>query len=232
MKDEKQFMYDMLQGKLYNVTINDTGLYKMTCERGHTTYTMLQNGKFEILFDMGIYAFQDGYYRESVANFAASLERFYEYSIRLFCFINGINESVVDLAWKNVAAQSERQFGAYCFLYVSLLAKTPDVISNSNIKFRNKVIHQGYIPTFEETLNYATSIYNFIMKEIVMYKRNYNNVCQEMVFRRLTRLKEKAQKDNFINVATCCLPTALSFTSSTDRIPSFEETIKKHIRLP
>ncbi|MPW25507.1 hypothetical protein GC105_06870 [Alkalibaculum sp. M08DMB] len=228
MDDKEQFMLDLLERKLYSVTINDSGIYKMTCDRGHTSYTMLQNEKFEILFDMGIYAFQDGYYRESISSFVASLERFYEYSIRLFCTINKIDDDVVSSTWKNVSAQSERQFGAYCFLYLLIMGEPPKVIANKYTTFRNKVIHKGYIPNENETVEYAKVIYDFIMNEIIKYQSKYGVYREEMTFKRLLRLHNEAQEGMFVNVATSCLSTSLSLTPPINQFPPFDEVIKNH----
>lgn len=57
----------------------------MHCSHGHKTTTIVQNPKYEILFDIGANAIVDGYYREAVSSFTSSLERFYEYSIKILC---------------------------------------------------------------------------------------------------------------------------------------------------
>lgn len=63
----------------------DDGCYGVCCSRGHTSVTILQEQKFEILFDIGANAIIDGYYRESISSFTSSLERFYEFCIKVFC---------------------------------------------------------------------------------------------------------------------------------------------------
>lgn len=221
----------MPQNSLYNVTMTDSGLINMTCMRGHTSYTMLQNEKFEVLYEMGIYAFQDGYNRESISSFAASLERFYEYSVRLFCNIKGIDDQIVDQTWKTVSAQSERQFGAFYFLYMLIFGRPPTMISNKMTAFRNDVIHKGFIPDDKETFEYAEAVYNFIMSEILKYKQMHGDNIQQMTFKRLQRLHSESQPAYLVNVATCYMPTALSFTLPNDQIPPFSEIIKKH-RIP
>ena len=70
------------------VEICDDGKYEVTCTRGHKETVILQQQKFEILFEIGAHAIIDGYYREAVSSFAASLERFYEFSIKAFLAIN------------------------------------------------------------------------------------------------------------------------------------------------
>lgn len=58
------------------VEFRDDGCYEVVCRRGHSTVTLLQEEKYEVLFEIGVNAILDGYYREAVASFAASLERF------------------------------------------------------------------------------------------------------------------------------------------------------------
>jgi hypothetical protein len=41
--------------------LEDSGLYQLTCPRGHVSVTMMQAHKFEVLFDLAAYAILDGY---------------------------------------------------------------------------------------------------------------------------------------------------------------------------
>jgi hypothetical protein len=128
------------------VELRDDGRYEFTCKRGHTTVTVVQQQKFEILFDLGAYAILDGYYREAVASFTSSLERFYEFFIKAYLLDGGIDKSVFDEAWKNVSQQSERQLGAFIFLYCQAFSEEPSLPRQKYIKFRNEVMHKGKIP--------------------------------------------------------------------------------------
>ena len=56
--------------------LEETGVYDLTCPSSHRTAFCLQNFKFELLFDLGLQAIDDGYYREAVSSFASALERF------------------------------------------------------------------------------------------------------------------------------------------------------------
>lgn len=55
------------------VRVPDDGMIEHTCDRGHRTFTIVQEMKFEILSDMAIRAIVDGYYRDAIASFIASL---------------------------------------------------------------------------------------------------------------------------------------------------------------
>lgn len=63
------------------IEINDSGVYTTTCRNGHTNSAISQQHKHETLFELATFAILDGYYREAVMSFAASLERFYEFVI-------------------------------------------------------------------------------------------------------------------------------------------------------
>ncbi len=74
-----------------NINIRDDGIYEATCPEGHKTYTLLQQLLFEVLFDIGAYAITDGYYREAVSSFTASLERFYEFYVKVISLKYGVS---------------------------------------------------------------------------------------------------------------------------------------------
>lgn len=227
IKDERNI--SAYEPQLYNVEVNDSGILKIKCFKGHITYAVLQNEKFELLFDMGIYAFQDGYNRESISSFAAALERFYEYSIRLFCLINNVDEEKFETSWKNIASQSERQYGAYCFLYLQTMGSPINVFSNRYLKLRNRVIHSGYIPDNVETLDYSKAVYDYISFEITKYKAKFNQYCQILTTRRIVKLQNEAKNSSKItNVNSWCVPTALNFLAPNGQAPlTFEEVLTK-----
>ena len=97
----------------------DDGRYQTTCPKGHTSITILQEQKFELLFDIGAYAIVDGYYREAVSSFTSSLERFYEFVIKSILLDAQMSENLIKETWNSVSSQSERQFGAFLFLYLN-----------------------------------------------------------------------------------------------------------------
>ena len=64
-------------------SVRDDGIYEFECPEGHRSITVLRTPKHEVLFAIASNALLDGYLRESIASFAASLERFYEFVIRV-----------------------------------------------------------------------------------------------------------------------------------------------------
>ena len=145
-----------------NVDIVDDGRYYTTCPLGHTQTIILENEKFQILFDLGIGALMDGYPGEAVGRVASALERFYEYSIIVMSDHSGTSADMLQKTWKYVQQQSERQLGAYYFTFLNHLQQAPPEFPQKMIRFRNKVIHQGYIPSHSEAQEYLDAVYKYI----------------------------------------------------------------------
>jgi hypothetical protein len=167
-------------GEFVQVELNDDGSYLMECMHGHKSETLLQQDKFEILFDIGAYAILDGYYREAVSSFASSLERFYEFCIRVISKRRDVNKDTFEKAWKLTAKQSERQLGAFMFLWVTEFAKLPVLLSdkrmNGNedmVKFRNRVIHEGKIPNREEAIKFGNAVLEVLRPQYEVLCKSY-----------------------------------------------------------
>lgn len=166
--------------KRIEVPLQDSNVYTYTCERGHSATTALQNPKYELLFESGILALRDGYYREAVTSFAASLERFLELIIISLTFKEiEANEKEWKETWKLVASRSELQLGAVTLLYFKELGKAMPALNSAFIKehklniggkepvnFRNNVTHQGFIPSYEVALHYGEAV-NIYMRLVL-----------------------------------------------------------------
>src|SRR5690606_34252006 len=113
-------------------------------------------------FDIGAYAIVDGYYREAVSSFTSSLERVYEFFIKVICSSRGIDWNIIQKTWSLVSSQSERQLGAFIFIYLQEMGEKPALLHPDHIKFRNQVIHKGQIPTKQEALEYGQAILDLI----------------------------------------------------------------------
>lgn len=80
------------------------------CQKGHKNFVILQEERFETLFQIGANAIIDGYYREAVNSFTTSLERFYEFSIKVFC-----NGNIISLVNGEIEKTLQRSFeGCLC----------------------------------------------------------------------------------------------------------------------
>ncbi len=160
--------------------ISDQLYYTFTCDRGHFNRYSVANTRYGLLFESGLYAFLDGYNREAVSSCYVALERFYEHVINMFLAYDNKFSFEEIQSLKKTIYLSERAYGAFCTVYL-LKFKKPLIpfdskqflkeinvkftdFENSPVKFRNKIIHEGYIPNQEETLNYAKAVGMFILK--------------------------------------------------------------------
>lgn len=174
--------------------IKDDGVYEYTCKKGHKTVVVLQEQKYEILFEKGAYALLDGYPDSAVTRFAVSLERFYEFYIKVMLLKQGFNLQDFEKMWKQMSKQSERQFGAFLVLYEldklqsnsAILPSLPDVT-----ELRNKVVHKGYIPSDEEAKEYGKIIFDFITGMQKHIKECYSEEINKIVSDKLYKVKEK-----------------------------------------
>jgi tetratricopeptide (TPR) repeat protein len=165
--------------------LQDKILYEVKCSSGHITPTLIQNYKFEILFELGINAIRNKNYTGAIANFQSALERFYEFSIMYFLCRNVVyvGTGLYDTAyeefkktWNLLSKQSERQLGAFYTLYFKEFGDAPIIFNNAFLKshnlsikgendpvaFRNKVIHQGIIPNYEQAVKYGEGVNKYI----------------------------------------------------------------------
>jgi hypothetical protein len=139
---------------------NNDGVYHITCDKGHESYHIDQSLPFQNLFQAGCFALIDGYHREAVSSFAVSLERFFEQIIRSIASKSSAEDSVLQNVWSLVSRQSERQLGAFTYLFLREYSKVPMLLNRNQTEFRNKVTHNGYIPTFEEAVEFGNSVAN------------------------------------------------------------------------
>ncbi len=140
------------------VTVNDERFFKMTCPNGHQTLTVIQEPKHEVLFELGMNALVDGYPREAVTSFASCLENFYEFCIIQISLYKGVDRASLDAGWKYMSKQSERQLGALVMLWLNYFGSKPNLLSDKSRSFRNRVVHQGYIPGLDETVSFGDDI--------------------------------------------------------------------------
>jgi hypothetical protein len=188
------------------VTPSDDGRYEVICPKGHKSIIVLQQQKFEVLYDIGAYAIVDGYYREAVSSFTSSLERFFEFFCKVMLYAKHIDPSVVDKSWKPISKQSERQLGAFTILYTSEFKAVPILLENKYTEFRNDVIHNGKIPTQEEAVVYGQAVLDCIRPLLSEMKAKYQKEIEQTVGLYLV----KCSKGN--PAATMSISTILSLS--------------------
>lgn len=153
-----------LTKKISTIEIEPTndGRFNAICGAGHELDISVGYHDFQILFEISINAMYDGYYREAIGSLTASYERFIEFFIRLITISLGITESEIEKSWKQVASQSERQLGAFLFMYLMTYKEAPPLLSTGRVKLRNNVIHKGMIPTRADCSNYGNDVIKVI----------------------------------------------------------------------
>jgi hypothetical protein len=173
---------------------NDSGVFHLTCSRGHQSVTVLQQNRSELLFEIACNAINDGYYREAVSSFAASLERFYEYAIRVILNNTDTSQEVFKSCWKEVSNQSERQLGAFIFLWAAFLGEKPGILTSDWTSFRNKVVHKGSIPNKDEAIAFGEAVYELISPLRARLSREMADACQRVLFEMLHELRPKGHQ--------------------------------------
>jgi hypothetical protein len=171
---------------------SDDGKYQVRCAAGHVSTVIVDNVKFELLFEMGLNALVDGYPREAVSSFASALERFYEFYWHVVSNVYSMPLDQIDSAWKMVGKQSERQLGMFITAALLLTKQCPPLLNpNRDVKFRNEVIHGGYIPTVEE----ATAFGDVVMGHINELLATLRRLAPEAVLATYERLSPAKKKE-------------------------------------
>lgn len=192
------------------VEYRDDSYYEFTCEQGHKSCFVLQQQKFELLYQIGAYAILDGYYREAVASFTSSLERFYEFFIKVKLLEEGQSPESVDAIWKTVSSQSERQLGAFIFLYAQSFKSPPPLLHQNNVTFRNSVIHKGKIPTREEALSYGQAVLDVLRPALEKTVQAFPN---GVLFSNINHITTSAPN----GAGTIFMPTIINVASAKDK---------------
>lgn len=164
------------------------------CARGHKSALMLQSQKFEILLESAANALLEGYTIEAASSLSAAYERFFEFAIKVFCKKQSIEKGALDETFKQVAKQSERQIGGFLFLHLMQFG-THYKINTKISELRNKIIHQGYIPTPEEVIKFGELIYQEIYSITQLFKSNLSNEMQQVVSDDLRAKSEQLPPD-------------------------------------
>lgn len=145
---------------------NDQGLYEFKCDHGHHTFGIPMTLRHEVLFDIGVSAICDGYYREAISSFASALERFFEFFVLVSVLEKGGSYEEYSATWKSVHNSSERQLGAYCATYLIRNQRSATLLPPKRVEFRNNVVHKGKIPTRTEAVDFGESVGKIVVTEL------------------------------------------------------------------
>lgn len=149
-------------GRHVTAPFNDSGFYRFQCAENHVHEIVLVQMRFEVLAETAMQAIVDGYYRDAVASFAAALERFYQFYIDVVAHSKGVAPVVQVATWKHVVKQSERQLGMFIGVYQLENGDVPPLLDQNRVKLRNQVIHQGYLPTEEDAIDFGQAVVDLI----------------------------------------------------------------------
>lgn len=214
-------------GTISVVTFKDDGRYEVVCPRGHVSTILLQQEKFEVLFEIGAYAIRDGYYREAVSSFMSALERFYEYFVKVVCLSKNIDWDQTATTWKEISSQSERQLGAFIFVYYLEFLTKPTLLKNASVAFRNGVVHKGKIPTKAESITYGQEILDLIRPTIKALKERHTDTVHKAVFYHLRNTRTQADDDRAVATMSIGTILGLSIDDEDHHSKSLEEAIQR-----
>lgn len=160
-----------IDAKQFTITVSPSneGVYEVTCPKGHSFRIDVLSHHFQKLFENGIHALSDQYFIESFVSFVTCYERFIEYFLNIIFLSKGTPHTVFKEGWKELAKQSERQLGAFILIHLQEFGKKAILI---NPELRNKVIHQGYLPTEQDCIKFGNGVLNFIRPIISAMKSN------------------------------------------------------------
>jgi hypothetical protein len=209
----------------------DDGSIIGTCNDGHSNVIALQVPKFDLLFECAGYAFLDGYYRECVIGIATGIERFFEFYLRVACRKMGTADGFED-SWKPISNQSERQRGAFAFVYLLHTGKAVDLKKHDHgtwKELRNNATHKGYVPTREEALAYG----NRALAELHGWMRELSDACAEDFSQETARgVHAVAAKHPTINIVTNVTHTIVGTHFPRDwGKHSFEEGLNRMVEI-
>jgi hypothetical protein len=211
--------------------IPEDGVIEVTCDRGHRTATIIQEAKFEILSEMGVWAIANGSYRDSVFSLAGALERLYEFFIEAACRKQGISTEAFTSSWKSLASQSERQLGAFVVAYLMDVHEPPKLLPKSQVEFRNAVVHKGRLATRDEAMRFGRAVFDCALPLLALLKSaTYADIIRTMTFEHIRDRSHRA-RDAGLLTCTMSMATALSLAAA-DQPGDFETLVADFAKRP
>lgn len=141
--------------------LGDEFVTRLSCPKGHKVIYTYGRHKFDVLLESAANAVNAGFLSEAVMSLAGAVERAAEVFIKAQLLERGLDQATVIDAWKSMSKQSERQLGAFAALWV-LATGAPFRFDQKLVEFRNRVIHQGYIPATAEVNHHGSKFVNVI----------------------------------------------------------------------
>ncbi|WP_066860637.1 hypothetical protein [Sphingobium sp. TCM1] len=149
-------------GRRITAAFSEQGYYSFRCAHGHVHDIVTGTMLFELLAETGMQAIVDGYFRDAIASFMASYERTLQFYIDVVSRAKDIDPATADATWKHVSSQSERQLGMYIGLYQLENNAVPPLLAQKHVNLRNRVVHQGYLPSEEDAVLFAQAVVDLL----------------------------------------------------------------------
>jgi hypothetical protein len=212
------------------LSIKEENIYHFKCINGHDNLFEISAFKFELLYESGLCAIRDYYYLESVISLSASLERFNEFFVKILMLSKGYTIDQFDNVFKNIANQTERQIGAFIFMYAAFFNDSaPLLLKSKSVEFRNKVVHKGYLPNEEEIMKYAEDIFNVIRSNYLKLNSVYRQIIRDYSgqTQSTNRKKYNDMARNFnTSIAVFCPISGLTDFSKERNFKEYFEKVK------
>ena len=213
--------------KAVMLEVRDQGSYETVCSRGHRVGTVLTNAKFQVLYEIGVHAIGDGYYREAVGSFAASLERFYEFC----CRVMALHLQLLDVDWKAaikaLSGSSERELGGFVLMYLVTFKKAPAILVQDMVKLRNDVVHKGRIPTREIALRYGEAVRDVIESNLAAMRSHAPQAIEDAIAE-ISEVALEGLPDGTSKGWTLQLDLVISLNDVSDRV-ALEDEVRRCI---
>ena len=203
-----------LNAALALARIPEEGVIESTCSRGHRSFTVIQQMKFELLSDMAILAIVDGYYRDAIASFIGALERLHEFFVEAMCRKRDIARDVFTAAWKPMGNRSERQLGAFIAAYVLETGEPPKLLPDVQTKLRNDVIHKGKFPERNEVVRFGQAVLACALPILALLKSPSYSIVVAALVREQMYERSKVAWDADLRPATSYIGTFLSLANT------------------
>jgi hypothetical protein len=157
--------FDKLPRVQHVLPLQEDAIFQIECPTHGTNVVDLQNLKFELLFESGALAIADDRTREGVLDIGASLERFLEFYLDVIRCARQVPDDVFARFWKPMKNLSERQQGAFAAAYL-IETGQPPAYPTRWTEFRNRVVHQGYIPSIDQAVDRGEEVRQFMYRLI------------------------------------------------------------------
>ncbi len=126
----------------------------------------------------------------------------------MLCLSGGVDYEKFSDAWKRVASRSERQLGAFVFVFLREFGEPPDILGNKLTKLRNDVVHNGKIPSRGEALKFGDNVLSIVRPKIALLKSEHSDTVRQVVAQSLSDKGHKISDE--ASRSTLVIPTILS----------------------